>query len=434
MKIPLTLHISYLPEWGASHGLRELFQNWLDAKDVFGGGDVAYSKRSEKLSLKNPTASIDRDALLLGSSTKTGDVSQRGEFGEGLKLGTMALVRDGFGVNIYTNTEIWRAEIGEHPSFPGIDVLVFNIRKRPRKADVGVVVEVTGVSHELYEDVRQMFLSLRPDTVAQPCGYEGEILVDEYERGNIYVKGIFVKSHDQLRYGYNFTTMQTDRNRALIDDFNIRWSAGAIVDGAMKSGALKVDDVLDLIMDGTFEAQSLGSRLGADRKKKIANRFKERYNAQYAVSDPAQATELEHLGLAAVSVSSSAAELLSCELGSPATAIREMKQTAKVIYTELGLTSDEMAELQWAKEQVFAVMPSAEQMTLRVVDFHDSRVRGMYRSGTIELSRDILCDRYEVLATLIHEVCHLFGGDGFKLHDEAMTMMWTSVVKQIDNG
>ena len=78
MRIPLTIDANYLPEWGVQEGLRELIQNTLDAEDATGQrSSIRYSTRSQTVTLKNPGARLDRDALLMGMTTKADDANAR---------------------------------------------------------------------------------------------------------------------------------------------------------------------------------------------------------------------------------------------------------------------------------------------------------------------------------------------------------------------
>ena len=106
MKIPLSIEADYLPEWGAWEGIRELVQNGKDA-EVQLDAPLKVTHKNQTLVIENEGASMERRALLFGSTTKTGRDDLIGKFGEGLKLGMLALVRAGRPVKIRVGGEVW---------------------------------------------------------------------------------------------------------------------------------------------------------------------------------------------------------------------------------------------------------------------------------------------------------------------------------------
>ena len=108
MKIELTIKVDYLPNWGVYEGIRELLQNGKDAETEYNAPlTVRYRKDSNTVGIENDGCPLPYEALLLGHTSKVGRPDLIGKFGEGLKLGILALVRTGLPVKIRSGGEVW---------------------------------------------------------------------------------------------------------------------------------------------------------------------------------------------------------------------------------------------------------------------------------------------------------------------------------------
>ena len=96
----------YVPEWTVKDALRELLQNSLDA------GLIAYTATH----ITNQ-GTLELKHLLLGCTAKAGDDTKLGQFGEGLKIALLVLLRNGITATISTDTHditpMWREQYGE---------------------------------------------------------------------------------------------------------------------------------------------------------------------------------------------------------------------------------------------------------------------------------------------------------------------------------
>ena len=100
MKVEMTLHSDYVPNWKTAEGIRELIQNARDGEKEYNAlMSVKYRRSSGTLIVRNDNVNIPREALLIGYSTKRNNEQLIGQFGEGLNLGILALVRDGMDVD-----------------------------------------------------------------------------------------------------------------------------------------------------------------------------------------------------------------------------------------------------------------------------------------------------------------------------------------------
>lgn len=129
MKVELTIKVDYLPKWGALEGLRELIQNGKDAETEFRAPlEVRHRKDTNVLVIENDGCTIPHEALLFGHTSKLGRSGMIGKFGEGLKLGVLALVRAGHTVRIRSGSEVWIPKIERSEKF-NADVLTVTIEK-----------------------------------------------------------------------------------------------------------------------------------------------------------------------------------------------------------------------------------------------------------------------------------------------------------------
>ena len=127
MKLLTTISENYVADWGLFEGIRELVQNGLDARDKGFRFDIIYRREQEELLIYNDGTSITRANLLLGNTSKRGDETQRGMYGEGFKIAILALIRCGKKVEISNgiNGEVIHSSIEQHPDYGSTRVLCF---------------------------------------------------------------------------------------------------------------------------------------------------------------------------------------------------------------------------------------------------------------------------------------------------------------------
>lgn len=229
VNVNLTSH--YAEHWGIWEGLRELIQNWHDAalqglssleenlvfdvhnEDIItaqseGGGPALARIEYEQstLTLINENASLSRRALMLGYSAKAVHRATIGHFGEGLKVGALALVRRGLDVVAWSD-EQWDFELVDQA---GVRVLM--VRCTPSSnMKHQVIVRVRGLDDWL--DIKRRFLFLSPQTDSYATS-AGSLLLDPARAGELYVRGVFVSKIQDMAAGVDLTDCKLDRDRA----------------------------------------------------------------------------------------------------------------------------------------------------------------------------------------------------------------------------
>ncbi len=249
-RVCLSLTSSYAAHWGAWEGLRELVQNWHDGALAAAGerdevrfaklgeytyeargsggaalGSARYDGATQTLALTNVGA-VDRTALLLGFSRKAARRDVVGCFGEGLKVGALALLRLGAELRLETGREMWRFALEPDEAFGGQEVLVVHITPHAAAATVAAApppaapsatsttLELVGIDEAAFALAARRLLWLEParDAVATTSA---TLLLDAERAGELYVRGVWIQEdRARLAVGVDLADVLLDRDRA----------------------------------------------------------------------------------------------------------------------------------------------------------------------------------------------------------------------------
>ncbi|KAJ8319829.1 hypothetical protein KUTeg_001416 [Tegillarca granosa] len=266
--ISLTLTSKYASSWGTWEGIRELVQNWHDGVfDVAVGDDTSawfdqklmfkqidqegchfisyvhnqrsgedinigcliFDKISEQLVLINSGTALKKKILLLGFSAKSNKHEVIGQFGEGLKVGALALVRNGFTVVMETDTDQWKFDLMHNKEFEE-SVLTVIVTDRIKDFSYGKIcleqqhgIELSesdtctivgGLTFQEWKKFLPRFLFLKPPECYVNTEL-GTLLLDTELAGQLYVKGLWVAdlTESDLSAGVSFSSLQLDRDR-----------------------------------------------------------------------------------------------------------------------------------------------------------------------------------------------------------------------------
>ena len=375
-KIPLTIDPSYVSNWGFFEAIREFAQNWRDGDEYDGyAGTIEHFPRTNRLVFTNKGATLDaRMLLLLGASSKRGS-DQRGQFGEGFCLACLAATRAGHPVTVYNGDEVWRPVIekpGEGHTFEHSELLVINTRKlQTPRTDFSV--EIENITKEVWDITKKLFLFLSPplvnDTVA--VGHEGGdgrvLLAPEYS-GKIFSRGIFVNVVDNVEYGYDVTHLKLDRDRQVIEEWDLRWRLSQMLAYAHKQEPEKFrKKIYSMAKEGKADVKSIAYHADAGLLKALREEFQAEHGEKaIPVVDTSDSRELEALGATPVVVNSTLRELLE-KTGLRASEMKEkLKAGIKARYAWSDLAQQEKDVC------TFVVEPVAKSYT--IVDFNDPSV------------------------------------------------------------
>lgn len=438
-RIELTIDATYLSGnggWDVAAGIREIVQNARDAQ-LEHEAQMTVTHEAETLRIRNDGVTIPREAMLIGCTSKRDRDDLAGQYGEGLKLGVLVLLRAGHRVVIRNGGETWTPAIERSRMFDR-DVLVFNITRGGKDRN-RVQVEVSGVSKEAWASLRDRFLFLYSRPFDKVETSHGLLLTGPRFRGQVFVKGILVQQDPKLKYGYDLHNVKLDRDRRLIAD----WDLTDVTLGVWSEALTKRPDLAPKFFrmcerGEAKEVQGLSEyseyRLSQPIVEQAAAYFLEKHGSEAVpVESAAEVKEIGHLGARGVVAPKSMRGLLHRVFGGFKRVYERLATEVLTTYSQDELRLGELTMLLGAVELCSKVEPvTLEQV--QIVDFRSDGMRGQFRGGQICLARRVLSDRSLTLRVLIHEVSHRHGTDGEKSHVSELERIWAGVVEQLWSG
>ncbi len=425
-RIELTIDTNYRPTWGTWEGIRELVQNGRDS-EIQNDAKLTVDFVNGTLRIENEGAALTRENLLLGSTSKADDSRTAGHFGEGMKIGILALVRQGILVRIRTGSEVWTPRIARSEKFAA-DVLAVDI-EGGREDKKRVRVEVGGgeLGPSVWEEVREKFLFLgrvtKNDRVETP---RGALLVAPRFKGKVFVKGIFVANKPEFPVGYDFGDVATDIDRKMVDTYDIQASARRIWSEATDRQPDLVAGLVDSILSGKdlLGVSSWNTYQVSDSvKMAVIAAFHAAHGADaVAVENTGESKAVAALGKRGVVVSESARAIIQGAEGTVEQLKAKLKDEVVLTYAWHELTGFEHDTLLMA---LTAAGREADIENVSVVDFRDPGLQGV--SGTpIKISRKALASVEDALEVIVHEFAHNDSGapDCDVRHVQAIEAGW----------
>jgi hypothetical protein len=358
-----------------------------------------------------------------------------------MKVGTLALVRDDRKVTIRTQTENWTASLATSAEFGGRKVLTFTTHKRQSVTD-DVTVEIYPVYKEEWDKISQSFMFMQEDVESKGSWY-GKLLTDEKHRNKIFAKGIFVKQMEDMKWGYDLSTMNLNRDRSMIDEWDVRCNIVYLLTSLYHDGSVTLADIRELFDNNHWEAQSSYAWSGSDIVRDMLVEYVKSQGGKKCIvtASGEEAVKAESFGWTAVRVPKALADAFSTRLNSDSYAdfrkniglstyremIDEMRDSVAETYATDSLNEGEVSNLAWATNVLASVDVTVTPTIVKFV--RDGEILGLYKCGEIFLAKSLLTDKVETLSTLVHEYSHSFGGDGTIAHSTAIESLWTKIAK-----
>lgn len=432
----LPIKHSYVPQWGLWEGVREIIQNGLDEEDqrkhVL---DISYSASKKTLTVTNIGASMDRKVLLLGHTTKAEDSALRGQFGEGLNLAMLALVRSGHPLILRVPGESWTALLEDSDVY-GEKVLKVRTRVAPKTVQE-VSIDIQNISPEEWLSLKYRFLPLNEYNKVSG-GWHGDLLTDARYSSQIFVKGIYVMSYPGAGgYGFDLKNVQTDRDRGMVEAWMLEYSLRAILAGAADTDPDIAKAVFDMLKSANSSTDRFDASTGSTSfREAMKKQFVETYGENaFPVISTGQAKEATELGATGVVVPAALAKVLEATLGDMATFKEKQGKSVVATYSWSDLSAEEQAVFAKATSLVSTAVVElglqsiggvADRVT--IVDFGAPLLDGLsyLQSGKIEIARRCLQSLRSFLTTLIHEEAHIISQaeDGERHHVRTIEAMW----------
>ena len=256
MKIELSLAREYVPSWTISDAVRELYQNALDqeTQNPLNTMFWNYDATTETLRVGNQHSTLSTNTLLLGATSKADDENTIGQFGEGYKIATLVLVRNGKRVTFYNYgaREVWKPRFVKSRRL-NADVLTFFIDKEAvwkSVPDNDLMIEINGITEQEWnEQIVPSNLRLCDHKVLHSTPF-GDII---NLPGAVFVNGLFVCNYKRYQYGYNFKPAQLklDRDRKLASDWDLQWLSSKMWVG--------IPEAIELVQKGYADAANINS-------------------------------------------------------------------------------------------------------------------------------------------------------------------------------
>ena len=435
MRIELSIKIAYLPKWGAYEGIRELLQNARDAETEH-GAPMTVSYKGGKIIVTNEGCLLNHRDLLLGQTTKSDRADLIGKFGEGLKLGVLALVRAGHAVRIRTGGESWTPSLEMSEVFHE-KVLVFSTRK-VSDTSKSVVVEIDGVSKTDWATFKKCFLFLSGDLGEHVVSDSGTLLLGAEHKGRVYVRGIFVQYLEGLSYGYDLVHADLDRDRRMVAQWDLRYRLRTLWQEAMGQRPdlfSKFSDMLDNQASDLEGVDEYGATyLPQNIREKVAQTFKDRHGeTAVPVATLSESAEIGHLGKFGVVVNKSLSAVLQSIMGTTEEVKENLRKESTKLFSWGEFTASEQANLMRA---IALVNDAGVPVSLDDVDvtvFRDTKIQGMCTNGRILIAKPLLTGLQVLLLTLVHELAHKTtgAGDGTKQHVAEIERIWSCVTTSL---
>lgn len=267
-KYELSISTDYVPDWTYVEAIREIFQNALDNEIANPENKMGfdYDEENQRLTVSNKTSVLNPESLLLGSSTKRDDKDTIGKHGEGYKIAFMVLLREGKDIKVYNYgaREIWETRLVKAKRYNNRLVPTIFINKQAiwnKIPNSDLTITIDNITPEEYSELVNKNLHLRDNVNYFEVPEHGRILIDKEEKGNIYVKGLFVCKNKDIEYGYDFepTLIELDRDRKLVDTFNIAWHSSAMWRYAFAKD-FKRDEMIRMIKEGKEDTKYIKQR------------------------------------------------------------------------------------------------------------------------------------------------------------------------------
>jgi hypothetical protein len=194
------------------------------------------------------------------------------------------------------------------------------------------------------------------------------------------------------------------------------------------------DRFMTLVEEGKDDIKTLDMNGVAYLEKSIADKAAAAFIAKFGddavpVANIAECHDIEHLGRRGIVVKPQYAAVLSVSLGTLETVKANLKNEVIKTYSLCDLSIEEQSAVLKAEGLLIAagVMKLGSKLATQVVDFRSTNILGQHKRGEVFISRAILNDEDETLATLIHEVAHEAGADGDHGHIAAIERSWKKV-------
>ena len=489
--IPLNIVLTYPVKWGKYEILRDFIQNFYDSVGYQEFGErFRYEYSDDTLSMWVDGISFSYDWLLyIGSSTKTADVRYAGNYGEGFKIASLCAVRD-FGWNVTMSSDDWELSvITQEQSLDGkmVEMLAYKMHQTPKTDRSRLTLSpISDEEFQLFKDTITSYYYYGNPLLGRRLweGKEGAVYLyskEGYEESLLYTYGYGRKGAVFCGYqllGSNPFGLvvclhdyeQEDRERKALYDFHIirvfEKIAHSVSPEAAMEMLVKMRRYWNSVPSKRVDIHSWSVTIKRlisqiSRSSEVTRLFRERYpdllyldpvftNAAKNMRNQARAwlssqdhsyllvqeafvrlgypsleEVCERAGGFAVNDSPTELEDKGFEL---------LEDIVKQIYADYFVLDNGFPERKIIRNYRASCSGMAELKKTRRQLVTDAGVPVRYDISKLYLKRNLFQKDtfYKALATYIHEMCHIFGGDASNAFSLALTRAMEILMQQHD--
>lgn len=227
----LPIHKDYCRDWVIIDALREIISNALDTKTK-----VSIKKIGKEFHIIDRGKGISQKHLLLGLSKN----KNIGQFGEGLKIAVLILLRNGFDIQIETVGRTYIPKLEEEEEFE--NEIITKWYHCPNKRTKGTEI-VTNVGDKDIQQAKKLFAIYTTPELVEENDF-GKIYKNFDNEGTIYLRGVVVQNIGKSLFSYEITDKKlVGRDRKAIDERKLKFAAKKILKNA------KLKDVITKYYD-----------------------------------------------------------------------------------------------------------------------------------------------------------------------------------------
>lgn len=398
-EIVFPISLKYVDHWDDDGWpvMRELAANALDSDPGF-----RIEMTNGTLFIRSTGTNLAVRHLLFGISEKK-DPNAIGQFGEGLKLALLALTREGLTAHIYTKSmHLWN----EPAELYGEQVFKIVWEKLPWPCEHDRTnIEVPDWPYKTFE---KRFLRPGDPRILFTDPFGRSVL--EEDMPGIYVKGVWVQRARgygrAYTFGYNLTDVEMNRDRGVVDHWNVNAEVGKIWASVTDEGLLT--RFWQAVKDQMAEKSCYMHGCPIANKPGMKRAFQEVYGKDAVIeTDESTAHEATYRGANVVSAADIGGGVglkgVVTELvGTDAQYVAEMEGGDRKYLPDKKLPSDKLKVLKMLRRM--AKRAGAQGHVFAYILPTD--VNGESYKKDIRIGLSVLGNEEEALAVWLHEEAH----------------------------
>lgn len=298
----LALTPDYVKSWTLNDAFRELIQNGIDQESIDPNNKffLEYNEETKTLRFINKYSKLGIESLRLGFTTKSDCDKTVGQFGEGYKIASLVLLREGktFTVCNGNRDEVWTANFKKSPKWKS-EILQFEVKKRVDEKTF--YFEVGNVEQDEYDAISEIWLGWESgyDDISHVQTDYGKILTEDWCSNQIFVNGLFVTELDDLKFGYDFKPeyLKLERDRKTPDEWNAKIITAQMLAQAVSRGYLEDSEIITMIKEDRTDVYN--SDLCGNREtfvKMVINDFDKRNENSIPVQSQEDYDKVKYYG------------------------------------------------------------------------------------------------------------------------------------------